>query len=67
MKRIRDEVIEAMERQGWTQLHLSKVSGVAQSTISNYVNEQSDVMTETADKLFVALGLSVKGGRSRAK
>jgi len=67
MATIREEIVKESQRRQWSQLELSRRSGVAQSTISNYFGNQRDVGTATADKLFIALGLSVKGGRSRAK
>jgi transcriptional regulator with XRE-family HTH domain len=49
----------AIEKKGWTQTELARVSGVHQSLISRYLAGEDEVGPKNANRLARALGLEM--------
>ena len=57
---IKIKILRGLKRTGLSQNNLSKVSGVSQSTINQYVQGNRDITTSRADLLIKALNKTLK-------
>ena len=51
MRTLRQTIVEAMERRGWSRAELSRRSGVDEAVVNRYCNGDRDILTATADRL----------------
>ena len=64
---IEEQFREAIRGCGMTRYRLSKVTGVSDSILSNFVNYKRSLTLTTAAKLVTALGLRLTGGKQERK
>lgn len=55
-----NRINEIRKKQKITQVELSKITGIAQSELSQIINEKKTVNIETAKKISKALGYSIE-------
>ena len=61
---LRKIINEERRRRGWSQLELSRQSGVRQQTVSKYLSGTGDTFAESAAAMMEALGLRVVNGEA---
>jgi transcriptional regulator with XRE-family HTH domain len=70
MASIANELRRAIKRSGMTRYRVAQLSGISEAVLSRFVNGQTDLTMENADKLCAALGLRVAlepKGKRRSK
>ena len=69
MKKLSEQLREAIETAGATRYEIAKVSGVSQSTLSRFILRQRPGLSfDAMDRVGLALGLSIvkkKSGKKR--
>jgi transcriptional regulator with XRE-family HTH domain len=59
MAAIAEQLRQAIEQSGKTRYRISLDSGISEAVLSRFVNGETDLTMENADKLCAALGLRV--------